>query len=207
MNSIKRATNIILVVIMVFALVAGTIACGGKNNDKPVDVNGGNQPNKADTTANPDLSQKQPNATPKPDQSLVLGHAPDTVLLKVSAGEEEYVFTAADLADLESTKIVKESDSSSRVAPYIGVSLGTILKKVGGDSYESIVFKDTADKAVEIKLDGADIDASVLAAAQGDEAIAEKGDLITLFIVDEAGKIIDSKPVSAIEITLKSAGD
>ncbi len=210
MNSIKRATNIILAVIMIFAIVAGTIACGGKNNDNPVDVNGGNQPNKSNTTANPDVSQKHPNSTPRPDQDapvLILGHTPETVLLKVMVGEEEFVFTAADLADFETAKIVKDSGSSSRTAAYIGVSLGTILRKVQGDAYETLIFKDDAGKAVDVKFDGIDIDASVLAAAHGYKAIAEKGNLITFFAVDENGKIVDSKPISAIEVTLKSAGD
>lgn len=210
MNSIKRATNIILVVIMIFAIVAGTIACGGKNNDNPVDVNAGNTPNKSNATANPDVSQKQPNSTPRPDQgdtTLILGHTPETVLLKVIVGEEEFVFNAADLSDLETAKIVKDSDSSSRTAAYIGVSLGTILRKVQADTYETLIFKDDTGKAVDVKFDGMDIDASVLAAAHGDKAIAEKGNLITFFAVDETGKIIDSKPISVIEVTLKSAGN
>lgn len=210
MRSVKKVTNIILAVVMILAIAAGAIACGGNNNEDPIDLNKDNVTKNPNVTANPDTAKKQPNSTPKPDNSkdnsgMVLGHTPDTVLIKAMVGEEEIVFTAADLSELEKSTIVAEGgDASSRSAGYVGVSLETLLKKLAVESYEALSFKNAAGETVEIKLEGMDANASVLAVVCGSKAIADEGDLVTFFAVDGGGKVIDSKPISIIEITLES---
>lgn len=211
MNSIKKITNIVLVVVMVLALAAGAIACGRQTDpdDNPVNVNDGDGQNKpVGGTPNPDSVQKLPSATPRPNQGkddsgVVLGHAADTVLLKVVVDGTETEFTAADLADMDKATIVdSDGDSANRKAGYVGVSIAALLKKVNASEYESIVFKNTAGETVEINIEGMVSDTSVLATLYGDKPIATEGDLVTFLAVDENGKVIDSKPISVIEVTL-----